>query len=348
MQYFVTGATGFIGKRLVKKLLERKGSVVHFLIRPESADKVAGLRRYWGVGPTRALPVWGDLTRKKLGVAAVDIKKLKGQIDHFYHLAAIYDLAADAASQIAVNIDGTRHTLQLAQAMGAGHFHHVSSIAAAGLYEGVFREDMFEEAEGLDHPYFQTKHESEKIVRQDSKLPWTVYRPAMVVGDSTTGEMDKIDGPYYFFKLIQRMRQLLPPWMPSIGLEGGRINIVPVDFVVNALHVISHQPDIGQKCYHLVDPVGYRVGDVLDIFSRAAHAPRMGLFVNAALLGFIPKGVKKGLLALAPVRRVRQAVMKDLGLPEDMFSFINYPTRFDCRETLIALQGSGVQCPNLK
>ena len=135
-----------------------------------------------------------------------------------------------------------------------------------------------------------TKHESEKIVRKECKVPWTVYRPAMVVGDSTTGEMDKIDGPYYFFKLIQRMRQMLPPWMPSIGLEGGRINIVPVDFVVDALDHISHQAGIASgKCYHLVDPVGYRVGDVLDIFSKAAHAPKMNLFVNAALLGFIPQ-----------------------------------------------------------
>ncbi|MFP5445422.1 MAG: SDR family oxidoreductase, partial [Betaproteobacteria bacterium] len=348
MQYFVTGATGFIGKRLVKKLLERKGAVVHFLIRKESADKVADLRSFWGVGPTRAVPVFGDLAAKKLGVAADDVKKLKGQIDHFYHLAAVYDLSADEETQVAVNIVGTRNTVDLAKAIDAGHFHHVSSIAAAGLYEGVFREDMFEEAEGLDHPYFQTKHESEKIVRQDCKVPWTVYRPAMVVGDSTTGEMDEIDGPYYFFKLIQRLRQLLPPWMPTVGLEGGRVNIVPVDFVVNALNVISHQKDITKKCYHLVDPVGYRVGDVLDIFSRAAHAPRMNLFVNAALLGFIPKSVKKSLMALAPVRRVRNAVMKDLGLPEDMLTFVNYPTRFDCRETLAALKGSGVTCPNLK
>ena len=348
MQYFVTGATGFIGKRLVKKLLERKGAVVHFLIREESADKVADLRSFWGVGPARAVPVFGDLTAKKLGVAADDVKKLKGQIDHFYHLAAVYDLAADEETQVAVNIEGTRNTVDLAKAIDAGHFHHVSSIAAAGLYEGVFREDMFDEAEGLDHPYFQTKHESEKIVRQDCKVPWTVYRPAMVVGDSQTGEMDKIDGPYYFFKLIQRLRQLLPPWMPTVGLEGGRVNIVPVDFVVNALNVISHQKDIGKKCFHLVDPVGYRVGDVLDIFSRAAHAPRMNLFVNAALLGFIPKGIKKSLMAMAPVRRVRNAVMKDLGLPEEMLTFINYPTRFDCRETLAALKGSGVECPNLK
>ena len=348
MHYFVTGATGFIGKRLVKKLLERKGSTVSFLIRQESLGKVAELRAHWGVSAARAVPVVGDLKARKLGVSAEDIKKLKGQVDHFFHLAAVYDLGADEESQIAVNVDGTRHTVELAQAIGAGHFHHVSSIAAAGLYEGVFREDMFDEAEGLDHPYFMTKHESEKIVRQECKLPWTVYRPAMVVGDSQTGEMDKIDGPYYFFKLIQRMRQILPPWMPSVGLEGGRINIVPVDFVVNALHHISHQKDVKGRCFHLVDPVGYRVGDVLDIFSRAAHAPRMNLFVNAALLGFIPKSVKKGLMALAPVRRIRNAVLADLGLPDDMLTFVNYPTRFDCRETTAALKGAGIVCPNLK
>ena len=348
MQYFVTGATGFIGKRLVKKLLERKGSVVYFLIRKESEGKVAGLRQYWGASTARLVPVFGDLTAKKLGVSAQSLKKLKGQIDHFYHLAAVYDLGADEASQIAVNIEGTRNTVELARILDARHFHHVSSIAAAGLYEGVFREDMFEEAENYDHPYFMTKHESEKIVRKECKVPWSVYRPAMVVGDSTTGEMDKIDGPYYFFKLIQRMRQLLPPWLPSVGLEGGRINIVPVDFVVNALDTLSHQSGISKKCYHLVDPEGYRVGDVLDIFSKAAHAPKMNLFINAALLGFIPRSVTKGLMALAPVRRVRQAIMTDLGLPEDMLTFVNYPTRFDCRDTLAALKGSGVACPNLK
>ena len=352
MQYFVTGATGFIGKRLVRKLLARKGATVHFLIRKESAEKVSALHAYWGLtgakSQARAVPVFGDLTEKRLGVSADAVKALKGQCDHFYHLAAVYDLSADEDSQVAVNIDGTRNALDLAQAINAAHFHHVSSIAAAGLYEGVFREDMFDEAENIDHPYFRTKHESEKIVRKECRVPWSVYRPAMVVGDSQTGEMDKIDGPYYFFKLIQRMRQLLPPWMPAIGLEGGRINVVPVDFVVDALDAISHKTGITGKCFHLVDPQGYRVGDVLDIFSRAAHAPKMNLFVNAALLGFIPRSVTKGLMGLAPVRRIRNAVMKDLGLPEDIFTFINYPTRFDCRESEAMLKGTGIACPHLK
>jgi NAD(P)-dependent dehydrogenase (short-subunit alcohol dehydrogenase family) len=349
MHYFVTGATGFIGKRLVKTLLARRGATVHFLLRPESEGKVAGLLEYWGTTKARAIPVFGDLTAKKLGVSADDAKKLKGKVDHVYHLAAVYDLSADEESQVKVNIEGTRNAVEFAKAIDAGHLHHVSSIAAAGMYEGVFREDMFDEAEGLDHPYFMTKHESEKIVRKEAKVPWTVYRPALVVGDSTTGEMDKIDGPYYFFKLIQRMRQILPPWMPSVGLEGGRINIVPVDFVVASLDHISHsKAELNKKCFHLVDPNGYRVGDVLDIFSKAAHAPKMNLFINAALLGFIPKSVKKGMMALAPVRRVRAAVMKDLGLPDDMMTFINFPTRYDCRETLAALKGSGIACPNLR
>jgi NAD(P)-dependent dehydrogenase (short-subunit alcohol dehydrogenase family) len=347
MQYFVTGATGFIGRRLVKTLLARRGTTVHFLVRPGSEGKLADLYDYWGVNRKRAVPVSGDLTAKKLGLGADDIKALKGHIDHVYHLAAVYDLSADEESQVRVNIEGTRNLVEFAKAIDAGHLHHVSSIAAAGLYEGVFREDMFDEAEGLDHPYFMTKHESEKIVRKECKVPWTVYRPAFVVGDSKTGQMDKIDGPYYFFKLIQRMRQILPPWFPSVGLEGGRVNVVPVDFVVAALDHISHHHRISGKCYHLVDPQGYRIGDLLSILTQAAHAPKMNLFVNAALFGFIPKSVRKGMMALAPVRRIRAAVMKDLGLPEDVMQFLNWPTRYDRRETDAALKGSGIECPNL-
>jgi NAD(P)-dependent dehydrogenase (short-subunit alcohol dehydrogenase family) len=348
MHYFVTGATGFIGRRLVKALLARKGTTVHFLVREGSGNKIDALLEYWGVGKARAIPVSGDLTAKKLGVAPETIRALKGTINAVFHLAAVYDLGADAESQVRVNVEGTRNLVEFAKAVDAGHLHHVSSIAATGLYEGVFREDMFDEAENLEHPYFMTKHESEKIVRKESKVPWTIYRPALVVGDSKTGEMDKIDGPYYFFKLIQRMRQILPPWFPSVGLEGGRINIVPVDFVVACIDHISHlRASQAGKCYHLVDPVGYRVGDVLQIFSKAAHAPKMNLFVNAALFGFVPRSLKKGMMALAPVRRIRNAVMKDLGLPEDMFTFVNYPTRFDRRELDAALEGSGIECPNL-
>ena len=348
MQYFVTGATGFIGKRLVRKLLARKGSVVYFLMREASRDKLPALLDYWGATKTRAIPVFGDLRAPKLGVSKDDTKKLAKSVDHFFHLAAIYDMAASADDDAAVNIDGTRHAVDFANAIGAGCLHHVSSIAAAGMYEGIFREDMFDEAEGLDHPYFATKHASEKIVRTETRGAWRVYRPGMVVGDSRTGEMDKVDGPYYFFKLIQRIRSLLPPWMPTIGIEGGRINIVPVDFVVDAMDHIAHKSDLDGQCFHLTDPDPLRVGEVLNVFCRAAHAPTMSIRINAALLGFIPKSVKKGIMSLTPVRRVRDAIMKDLGLPPDLMAFVNYPTRFDSREATRALKGSGIACPPLQ
>jgi NAD(P)-dependent dehydrogenase (short-subunit alcohol dehydrogenase family) len=348
MHYFVTGATGFIGKRLVRRILERKGAVVHFLVRDKSAKRVADLLDYWGVDATRAQAVRGDLALPGLGITAAERKKLEGKVTHFFHLAAVYDLKADEESQRVANIEGTKNTVALANEIGAGCFHLASSIASAGLYEGVFREDMFEEAENLDHPYFSTKHESERIVRQDCQVPWRVYRPGIVVGDSHTGEMDKIDGPYYFFKLIQRMRQLLPPWMPTIGLEGGRINLVPVDFVVAAMDHIAHKRGLDGKCFHLVDPAPKRVGEVLNTFAKAGHAPAMSLYVNAALFGFIPKSIKKGLLALTPVRRIQKAIMKDLNLPEDILTFVNYPTRFDCREAAAALKGSGIEVPALE
>jgi NAD(P)-dependent dehydrogenase (short-subunit alcohol dehydrogenase family) len=348
VQYFITGASGFIGRRLVKKLLERDDSIVYFLVRSSEKDALAGLYEYWECDAKRAIPIVGDLTEPELGVVTVDRKKLGKKTTHFFHLAAIYDLSADADIQLKVNVEGTRNTVKFAEAIGAKHFHLFSSIASAGMFEGLFREDMFEEAEGLDHPYFKTKHDSEGIVRKECSIPWRIYRPAIVVGDSRTGEMDKIDGPYYFFKLIQKMRKLLPAWMPTVGIEGGRINVVPVDFLVNAVDHIAHAKGEDGKCFHLVDPTPMRVGDLLNTFARAAHAPEMTMRINAALFSFIPRHMRKALLALTPVRRIRIAVMKDLGLPDDMFRFVNYPTRFDCRETTRVLKGTGIKVPALE
>ena len=297
MQYFVTGATGFIGKRLVKKLLARKGNVVYFLMREESSGKLPALMEYWNTTKARAIPVFGDLRSSKLGISKDDTKTLSKNVDHFFHLAAIYDMKADADEQMAVNVDGTRNAVAFSNAIGSKCLHHVSSIAAAGMFEGIFREDMFDEAENLDHPYYQTKHDSEKIVRTETKGAFRVYRPGLVVGDSKTGEMDKIDGPYYFFKLIQRIRQILPPWMPMIGIEGGRVNIVPVDYVVDAMDHIAHLPKLDGQCFHLTDPEPMRVGEVLNAIAKAAHAPPMSLFINAALFSFIPKGIKRGMMA---------------------------------------------------
>jgi len=347
MAYFVTGATGFIGRFLVGRLLAR-GKPIYVLVRRGSQKKLAALRERHGADDRQIIGVAGDLSKPNLGVADSDLRKLKGKVEHFFHLAAIYDIEASADAQRHANVEGTRHAVQFAEAIDAGCFHHVSSIAAAGLYEGTFREDMFEEAEELDHPYFRTKHDAEAIVRNECARPFRIYRPGFVVGHSKTGEIDKIDGPYYFFKAIQKMREVLPPWMPTIGIEGGRINIVPVDFVADALDHIAHKKGLDGKCFHLTDPEPHRIGEVLNIFARAGHAPQLTMRVNAKLFGFIPAPILYGLGSLAPVKRAMKAVLTDLGIPRDVFQFVNWPTRYDNREATKALKGSGIAVPDLE
>jgi len=245
MNYLITGGTGFIGHNLIEELLlKKKKATLYVLVRKESKQKFDALKKNWGNGAKRVVPITGDLTRPMLGIPPKKRKELEGQIDHVFHLAAVYDLMASVETQVHVNVEGTRNVVQLASAIKARRFHHMSSIAAAGMYSGVFREDMFEEAQRLDNPYFRTKHDSESIVRNECAMPFRIYRPGIVVGHSETGVIDKIDGPYYFFKLIQKMRKMLPSWMPTLGLEGGRINIVPVDYVVQATVHIAHKADL--------------------------------------------------------------------------------------------------------
>ena len=346
MAYFVTGATGFIGRFLVGKLVAR-GKPIYVLVRRGSQKRVAELRERYGVDDKRIVAITGDLGRPNLGLSDAELRRLKGKVEHFFHLAAIYDLTASAEAQQTANVQGTRNAVQLAEAIGARCFHHMSSIAAAGLYEGVFREDMFDEAEELDHPYFRTKHDAEGVVRRECEIPFRINRPGFVVGHSQTGEIDKIDGPYYFFKPIQKLRKMLPPWMPTIGIEGGRINIVPVDFVAAALDHIAHKKGLDGKCFHLTDPQPHRIGEVLNMFARAAHAPQMTMRINAKLFGFIPAPILYGLGALAPVKRAMRAVLQDLGVPKDVFQFVNWPTRYDNREAARALKGSGIEVPAL-
>src|SRR5581483_3018277 len=192
VKYFVTGATGFIGRHLLPLLLQREGEIA-VLVRPGSRARFAALRDRLDPSGTRLRAVIGDIAEPGLGVADGDRASLQGA--HVFHLAAIYDLLA-----------GTLHTVEFANAVGATCLHHVSSIAVAGRWRGRFTEEMFDVGQPLDHAYFSTKYEAEKIVREQSRVPFRVYRPGMVIGSSQTGEADRVDGPYYAFKLIQKLR----------------------------------------------------------------------------------------------------------------------------------------------
>ncbi|HET8566902.1 MAG TPA: SDR family oxidoreductase [Solirubrobacterales bacterium] len=347
MSYFVTGATGFIGRNLVEKLLQREGTV-YALVRAGSRGRLEELRTGLGADGARIVPVTGDLSQPGLGVSEEDLLTMRGEIEHFFHLAAVYDITADAETQEVANVEGTRHAIELAHAVEAGCFHVVSSIAAAGLYKGVWTEEMFDEAERLDNnPYFRTKHESERLVRDECRRPWRVYRPGIVVGDSRTGEIDKIDGPYYFFKTLQRLRRM-PSWLPTVGIEGGEINIVPVDYVAAAIDHIAHKPRLNGRAFHLTDPDPHTAGEVINIFARAADAPQMAVRLDTDVTEPATGAVRTALRLLPPARRAAKAALNQLGLPPEVLAYVDYPTSFDSTQAQKALKGSGIEVPPLE
>ncbi len=350
MAYFVTGATGFIGQRLVQRLLENRQGTVYVLVRQSSAGRLDELIAHWSAltgasAKERVQPVIGDLRRPLLGIEKEQVEELRGKVEHFFHLAAVYDMTAPAQRNTAVNVGGTTHAVELARALDAKRLHHVSSIAVAGTYRGVFGEDMFDEGQRLPSPYHRTKYESERIVREQPYVPWRVYRPGIVVGDSQTGEMDKIDGPYYFFKAIQRTRQLLPEWVPLVGLDLGYTNIVPVDWVAGALEHIAHEPDLDGRAFHLTDPRPQRVDDLINELATAAHAPRFALSIDKRLTDPLPKWPLKLALALPPLRQARALALRDLGIPREVLAHMELVPRFDTRETERALAGTPLEQP---
>ena len=343
--YLVTGGTGFIGRHLVERLLQRDGTV-HMLVREGSRARLEELAARWDARD-RLIPVTGDLTAPLLGLSDADKQKLSG-VDHFFHLAAVYDMTADDETNRLSNVGGTHNAVELANALGAKRLHHVSSIAVAGKYRGLFREDMFDEGQKLADPYSQTKFESEKLVRDRAQVPWRVYRPGIVVGHSQTGEMDKIDGPYYFFKVIQRMRNVLPPWMPVVGLEGGKINLVPVDFVAAAMDHIAHEDGLDGQAFHLTDPNPKSAGQVINVFARAAHAPEASMRVDRQMLNVVPKQARRMIAQLPPVKRITDQVLGDFGIPREVLSYIDYPSDYDSRDAQRALEGTGIAVPALE
>jgi NAD(P)-dependent dehydrogenase (short-subunit alcohol dehydrogenase family) len=344
MSYFVTGATGFIGRHLVERLLERDGDI-HVLVREGSTDKLERQMEKWG-RPEQVKPVFGDLSQPQLGIDDAAREQLQG-VDHFFHLAAVYDITADETMNALLNVGGTQNAIDLANAIGAKRFHHMSSIAVAGSYDGWFTEDDFDEGQEFPSPYHRTKFESEKLVRERVQVPWRAYRPSLVVGNSKTGEMDKIDGPYYFFKAIQKLRHALPEWFPLISLEFGRTNIVPVDYVAAAVDHIAHQDGLDNQAFHIVDPKPPRSGDVLNAFASSAHAPHAVMRVDKRMTDMLPKGVLSYALKIPALQGIKRSFLADLGIPEEALKNAEMKTRFDARDTARALEGSGIELPAL-
>jgi NAD(P)-dependent dehydrogenase (short-subunit alcohol dehydrogenase family) len=344
-RYLVTGATGFLGRHLMERLLARPDAEVLAVVRRGSVGRLDALAAGWPDAGTLKKVV-GDLTEPLLGVSSADRDRLRGTVDHVVHLAALYDMTADAEANTRTNVGGTQEALALATDVRAGCFHHVSSVAVAGDYHGVFSEVMFDEGQRLPSPYHATKFESERLVRSQTDVPWRVYRPAVVVGHSETGDIDKIDGPYYFFPALARLAAL-PSWLPLVGPDLGDTNVVPVDYVAAAMDVLMHRPGLDGKAFHLVAPEPQPLLDVVNAFARAAGAPAITVPVDRRVVS--PAVQLLGALQRIPgVVLARDVLLDRLAVPPEVLPHMTFPSLFDAGRTVSALRGSGVELPDLE
>ncbi len=343
--YLVTGATGFLGGQFVQRLLADPEAEIEVLVRKSSVGRLESRARRWKAGD-RIRVLVGDLLLPDLGLDPKAVEERGGQVDHLVHLAALYDMTTDEETNQSINVDGTRRIVELANQLGVGCLHHVSSIAVAGEYAGTFTEQMFDEGQKLESPYHRTKFESEKVVREESTVPWRVYRPAVVVGDSQTGEIDKIDGPYYLFETIRRMSRL-PGLLRVAAPDVGDTNVVPVDYVVDAMYHLVHAPGHDGEAFHLASPKPQSVTRVFNAFAKAAGAPQ--------LLDVLPRATMDPLAALGRfslqfpgLALVRDLALDQLGIPVEVIPHMAFQCRFDTARTENALRTSEIRVPELE
>jgi thioester reductase-like protein len=342
--YLVTGATGLIGRHFVAEVLARPDTErVWVLVRERSRERLTEVARDWP-GGDKVRPLVGDIRAERLGITDEQVAELTGTVDHLVHLAALYDIAADDDASIAANVEGTRHVLSLAEALRAGCLHHVSSVAVAGDYHGRFTEEMFDAGQRLVTAYHRTKFESERLVRTQSDVPWRIYRPAIVVGNSETGEMDKVDGPYYFFSALQRLSSV--PSVPFVFPNIGDTNIVPVDYVAKAMAHLVNRPGLDGRAFHLVNPEPQSAREVYNAFAGAAGAPLATVELGSQFAKPLVNLMK--LAEHVPgVTIARDAFLDRLGIPPVVLTTLTFDPVFDSTETRRELADSGVDVPPL-
>ncbi|MHA3702467.1 SDR family oxidoreductase [Jatrophihabitans sp. YIM 134969] len=344
--YLLTGSTGLIGRHLLVKLLDDPDAQVHALVRSGSVGRLeTSLADLSASRRDRVHVVTGDLAEPDLGISKTTRRSLRKKVDHLVHLAALYDMTASDERNEQINVEGTRRVVELAEDLEVGTLHHVSSVAVAGEARGTFAEKDFDKGQPLPSPYHRTKFESEKIVR-GAAVPWRVYRPAIVLGDSRTGEMDKVDGPYYFFPTIDALARVPHRMRTPIVLPGlGDSNVVPVDYVVDAMNALMHRPALDGRAFHLVHPHPQSFASVYNAFATQAGAPTVTATLPGTTVWPVAKLVAKVAGAVPGVTLGYDLTMQRLGVPSEVVPHMVFTPTFASEVTRAELDAAGVPPP---
>jgi thioester reductase-like protein len=334
---FITGFPGFLGTALVERLLDRhdEETTVTCLIqakyRPQAETKAEEIEREQAAEGRIEL-VEGDITDSDIGLGE-SYDDLQAESLEVYHLAAIYDLTMDRAPGKQVNIEGTRHIVDFAEGADVDRLHYVSSVVVSGTYEGRFTENMLQEGQQFCNYYETTKHMAEVLVQQRmDDIPTTIYRPGVAVGDSETGETQKYDGPYAFVEMLldQGDNAVIPA---PRGASESEFNVVPRDYIVDAIGYLSGLEASEGKTYHLADPDPPSTTELIKTLGDAAGKKR-------TIVVPYPKGIVSGLLeSLSP----ESELVKGGGLEYQTWS-----ASFDCSNAVEDLEGSGIECPSFQ
>lgn len=331
---FLTGFPGFIASRLIPELiLQRPDSKAYLLVQKkflENAQKqIQKLEENFSFLKNKLIIVEGELTFPEVVFDKSQINI--NSITEIFNLAAVYDLRVDKELAYEINVKGTKHIVSFSLSLkNLEKFHHVSTCYVAGWYRGEFSEDDFDKGQSFKNYYEETKFLSEKIIRENKdKIPYIIYRPSIVVGDSKTGETNKFDGPYPVIFLINKLPKI--SFMPQIGSGINPTNLIPVDYVVKGIAALSNLDSIHQT-YHLCDPEPHSQIKLIEIFGKKLGKKLVPVKVKYSFTRSLIKN---------------KFISNITGLYPELIDYFDHDLFFKCEKTIKALEKFNIHPPKL-
>ncbi len=337
--YFFTGFPGFICNQLIREVLKRNdfNGVVYVLVLKGMMDKARNERNAivseLGLEEKAFVIIEGDITVPFLMINADDQERLKEKVTHVFHLAAIYDLAVPRDIAFKINVNGTDNVNKWVRELThVKRYVYFSTAYVVGEREGTLYETELVRPTSFKNHYEETKFEAEVLVEKlKEEVPITIIRPGIVKGHSQTGETIKFDGPYFMMNFLERLKFL--PLLPKLGKGEAYVNLVPIDYIIQATTYLSFFESGVGKTYHLTDPRPYRASDIYGFMMKE--------LMNKQPKGTLPLTVGKWFLSFKPMR-------KYLGVEKEALDYFTWMGHFDCTQTMKDLNGSGIECPDFK